>query len=180
MPPKKAAQRRDRKHTLQEDLLTALKSIGDATKSANEKDEEIFPILREALSEGVDPNLFTKSGVPLLCFFAWRAMTRCFDECLLLGGDPLLQMSEHDALYWCLDGTFNASSQTAYRMVTILLNQKTAFDLDFFAAVEVALENGFLSSVEKLLANEPSSDGSLATYVLEEGLYRRNEQVALA
>ena len=82
MPPKKIAQRRSRKETLEEDLTKLI-------VENNTNDEEVFPILKKTLSEGVDVNLVA-DGQTLICYFAVFGMLKCFEECFLLGADPTI------------------------------------------------------------------------------------------
>ena len=128
MPPKNIPQRRSRKEILQEDLVKLL-------DEENTTDKKVLPILKEALSEGVDVNLVV-GYQSLICYFAYCGMLKCFEECFLRGADPTIITSEfpNDALVSAVHGF--ASAATGLGMVMSLLNHPKFNELNQKKAVE--------------------------------------------
>ena len=174
MPPKNELQpqRRDRKHALQEDFIAALKELKKSTASATEKDEKIFPILREALDEEVDPNIEFESKEFPLCLFAHFGMIKCFEECIMRGADPTKysNSADSDILYGnalsCALNPRNVSS-------TLLLEHPKADRLRFESRFLTALEYGFIKVVEKIVRKRPN----IAPAVLRKAMYQGNEEM---
>ena len=164
MPPNTEPVRRDREQTLQEDLVSAITQL-DYTLRGTPLDEQIYPLLKEALNGGVDPNITTEDDDPILCRFACCGMLKCFEECLLQGADPT---NKKPGGCDALGNAINASTspEIVMRMVTLLLNHHHAQDLHASSALLECYLNGLTAVAEKILQKRPEAARKALRYAI--------------
>jgi len=170
MPPKNIPQRRSRKETLEEDLTKLI-------DERNTNDEEVFPILKEALNEGVDVNLVVANR-SLICYFALWGMIKCFEECFLLCADPTIVTSEFpsDALDSAVRGV--ASAATSLRMVMSLSNHVKFNEFDQNEAIARACDHCRFEVVSFLLRRNNAFADNVLWWGVHHGS-RRLVEIAL-
>ena len=171
MPPKAEPQRRrDRKDSIQEDLIKAINEVTLLTP-ASVSDAKVLPLLQEAFREGVDKNLTVTfhHGWPLLCIFGFAGMLRCFEECLLVGSDPTIRTkTDNNVLDCAIDGSRNSPAMVS-RMVMLLLNHPKVDSLDATTSVKLAATKNLKEVTERILEKWPRLANTLLMYCVMMG-----------